>query len=72
MIRQHSTTLNTKCMLIPSMSQDFEQFWTNFIFAIKRATQLCQLELFRCPTNVVQECIVALPQLSVFNSSSIM
>lgn len=70
-IRQNSTMLNTKNMFIPTKYRDSILFWQNFSHAIKRATNLRVLELYKCPTNVIQDCIIALPQLTVFNGASI-
>lgn len=71
-VKKGTTTLNAKGMLMPSEFNEFENFWTNFISEIKRATLLCKLKLSKCPINVVQECINTLPQLSVLSAPSIM
>lgn len=71
LFKQSSITLNTRNMLMPTDLQDLEIFWKNFTLAIKKVTTLNELELHRCPINVVKECILALPRLSVFIASSI-
>lgn len=71
LIQKQSITLDTRRMLIPYKALDFENFWASFCYGIKNATQLHELELYRCPVNVVHECMAALPQLSVLNASSI-
>lgn len=58
-------------MLLPPNVQDFEQFWAQFSQAIKSATSLEVLELYRCPVNVVSEVMSLLPQLTILNAISI-
>lgn len=67
---KRSITLNTSHMLIPTELQDVNNFWKKFSLAIKKVTTLNELVLNRCPINVVQECMLVLPRLSVFNAIS--
>lgn len=70
-IRQGSTALNSRSMLVPYRLHDFDKFWINFTIAIKKATKLYELELYKCPINVVHECILTLPQLTILIASTI-
>ncbi|XP_050538349.1 uncharacterized protein LOC126903861 isoform X4 [Daktulosphaira vitifoliae] len=64
-------SLDTRRMLIPTKTDDFESFWLKFSASIKKAKKLRVIELYRCPTHVVEDAIYALPQLAVLNSTSI-
>lgn len=68
--RRGSVTLDTRRMLIPSKMDEFESFWLKFAKALKRANKLKVIELYRCPTHVVEDAIYSLPQLSVLNAIS--
>lgn len=71
-IHDHATvTLDTRRMFIPSKPEDFNKFWLEFTIALKKAQQLKCLELYRCSSNVVEDTIYSLPQLTVLNATSI-
>ncbi|CAH1720874.1 unnamed protein product [Aphis gossypii] len=69
--QQLTHTLDTRRMLIPSKVEEFEDFWLNFSKAMKRAQKLKLIELYRCPTHVVEDIIYSLPQLEELNATSI-
>lgn len=69
--RQGTEVLDTRRMLIPSKLDDFDSFWLCFSAAIKKAKNLKNIELYRCPTHVVEDTIYALPQLVILNATSI-
>lgn len=69
--QQITHTLDTRRMLIPTKVEDFEDFWLNFSKAMKRAQKLKLIELYRCPTHVVEDIIYSLPQLEELNATSI-
>jgi len=69
--QQITHTLDTRRMLIPSKVEEFEDFWLNFSKAMKRAQKLKLIELYRCPTHVVEDIIYSLPQLEELNATSI-
>lgn len=66
-ISKSTVSFDTRRMLIPM--SDNEHFWLSFIQAIKRANQLKTIELYRCPTRVVELIIHFLPQLEVLNAT---
>lgn len=69
--KQGSISLDSRRMLIPIKIEEFEDFWLKFSLAIKKATKLEIIELYRCPINVVQDVIQSLPQLVILNATSI-
>lgn len=69
--QQRTNTLDTRRMLIPTKVEEFESFWLRFAIAMKRAQQLKFIELYRCPTHVVEDIIYSLPQIEVLNATSI-
>ncbi|XP_025203764.1 uncharacterized protein LOC112600685 isoform X1 [Melanaphis sacchari] len=69
--QQRTDTLDTRRMLIPVKIEEFENFWLNFAKAMKRAQKLKFIELYRCPTHVVEDIIYSLPQLEILNATSI-
>jgi len=69
--QQNTCTLDTRRMLIPTTIEFYEDFWLNFSKAMKRAQKLKLIELYRCPTHVVEDIIYSLPQLEEFNATSI-
>ncbi|XP_060849581.1 uncharacterized protein LOC132928718 isoform X3 [Rhopalosiphum padi] len=68
---QRTDTLDTRRMLIPIKVEEFENFWLHFSKAMKRAQKLKFIELYRCPTHVVEDIIYSLPQIEVLNATSI-
>ncbi|XP_025418801.1 uncharacterized protein LOC112689348 isoform X3 [Sipha flava] len=68
---QGTVSLDSRRMLMPSKVDEFENFWLRFSIAIKKATKLKTIELYRCPTHVVEDIIYSLPQLSVLNATSL-
>ncbi|XP_026805542.1 uncharacterized protein LOC113548713 isoform X3 [Rhopalosiphum maidis] len=68
---QRTDTLDTRRMLIPIKVDEFENFWLHFSKAMKRAQKLKFIELYRCPTHVVEDIIYSLPQIEVLNATSI-
>lgn len=68
---QGTVFLDTRRMLIPSKNDEFDSFWLRFSSAMKKANKLKNIELYRCPTHVVEDAIYALPQLVVLNATSI-
>jgi len=68
---QRTDTLDTRRMLIPTKVDEFENFWLRFSKAMKRAQKLKFIELYRCPTHVVEDIIYSLPQIEVLNATSI-
>ncbi|XP_022168190.1 uncharacterized protein LOC111032231 isoform X4 [Myzus persicae] len=69
--QQRTDTLDTRRMLIPVKVEEFESFWLRFSKAMKRAQKLKTIELYRCPTHVVEDIIYSLPQIEILNASSI-
>jgi len=69
--QQRTETLDTRRMLIPVKVEEFENFWLHFSIAMKRAQKLKFIELYRCPTHVVEDIIYSLPQIEILNASSI-
>ncbi|KAL4122588.1 hypothetical protein QTP88_014889 [Uroleucon formosanum] len=69
--QQRTDTLDTRRMLIPVKIEEFESFWLRFAIAMKRAQKLKFIELYRCPTHVVEDIIYSLPQIEVLNATSI-
>lgn len=70
-IHKHGTVaLDTKRMLIPTKVEEFEKFWMEFTMALKKAQQLKCIDLYRCPTHVVEDTIYSLPQLTILNATS--
>lgn len=68
---QCSVAMDTRRMLIPTQISEYESFWLRFAKAMKRAKRLKVIELYRCPTHVVEDAIYSLPQLEVLNAISI-
>lgn len=68
-ISKSAVAIDTRRMLIPSQTSDNEHFWLSFVQAVKRANQLKTIELYRCPTHVVEYSIQFLPQLEVLNAT---
>ncbi|XP_026806541.1 uncharacterized protein LOC113549442 [Rhopalosiphum maidis] len=69
--QQRTNTLDTRRMLLPVQIDEFKNFWLHFSKAMKRAQNLKFIELYRCPTHVVEDIIHSLPQLEVLNATSI-
>ncbi|XP_060843940.1 uncharacterized protein LOC132923945 [Rhopalosiphum padi] len=69
--QQRTNTLDTRQMLIPVKVDEFKNVWLHFSKAMKRAQKLKFIELYRCPTHVVEDIIHSLPQLEVLNATSI-
>lgn len=69
--RQCSVSLDTRRMLIPTSLLEFNNFWYCFAVALKKATKLKAIELYRCPPHVVEDTIYSLPQLALLNATSI-
>ncbi|XP_026816770.1 uncharacterized protein LOC113556173 [Rhopalosiphum maidis] len=69
--QQRTYTLDTRQMLIPINDDEFKNFWLHFSKAMKRAHKLKFIELYRCPTHIVEDIIHSLPQLEVLNATSI-
>ncbi|XP_060847694.1 uncharacterized protein LOC132927220 isoform X2 [Rhopalosiphum padi] len=69
--KQKTDTLDTRQMLIPVKVDELKKFWLLFSKAMKRAQKLQFIELYRCPTHVVEDIIHSLPQLEVLNATSI-
>lgn len=67
-IKRETVSLDTRCMLLPK--DNLEGFWLSFCKELKRATELKTIELYRCPTHVVEELINVMPQLKVLNANS--
>lgn len=68
---QSTVSLDTRRMLIPAPYGDYEQFWLFFVKALTKAKKLKVIELYRCPTYVVEEVLNELPQLEILNATSI-
>ncbi|XP_026806402.1 uncharacterized protein LOC113549344 [Rhopalosiphum maidis] len=69
--QQRTDMLDTRKMSIPVQIDEFKNFWLHFSKAMKRAQKLKFIELYRCPTHVVEDIIHSLPQLEVLNATSI-
>ncbi|XP_026818447.1 uncharacterized protein LOC113557236 isoform X2 [Rhopalosiphum maidis] len=69
--QQRTDMLDTRQMLIPVKVDEIKKFWLLFSKAMKRAQKLKFIELYRCPTHVVEDIIHSLPQLEVLNATSI-
>ena len=71
-IQKHKTiSFDSRGMVVPSKVEDMERFWAQFSHAIKSATSLEVLALYRCPVNVISEVMHLLPQLTKLNATSI-
>lgn len=70
-VKQDTISIDTKRMLIPSKNDSYIQFWLSFANAIKTANQLKAIELYRCPTHVIEDIIYSLLELKILNASSI-
>lgn len=70
-IKHQSVAIDTRRMLIPTQINEYESFWLRFSNATKRAKNLTTMELYRCPTHVIEDAIYSLPQLEVLNAVSI-
>ena len=71
-IQKHKTiSLDSRGMLVLSKVEDIVHFWAQFIQAIKSATSLEVLALYKCPVNVISEVMHLLPQLTKLNATSI-
>jgi len=68
-IKRNTVSLDTRGMLIPM--DNLEEFWLSFCKELKRANKIKTIELYRCPTHVVEDLIYSLPQLKVLNANSI-
>lgn len=66
-----TVTLNTRRMLLPTKFEEIEMFWHDFITALEKAQKLKCIELYRCPSYIVEKTISLLPQLTVLNVTSI-
>lgn len=68
---QGTVLLDTRRMLISDKTDEFESFWLRFCKEVKRANKITNIELYRCPTHVVEDILYSLPQLKVLNATSI-
>lgn len=58
-----SISMDTRYMFIPQEINENKKFWLCFANAIQKAKKLKTIELYRCPTHVVEDTIKSLPQL---------
>lgn len=69
---RNTMSLCTRDMILPTIINEFHDFWTNFNKAIKKANKLQIIYLFMNPPVVVENILETLPQLKVLHALSIM
>lgn len=60
--------LDTRYMFIPRDICGYNDFWLCFSNAIQKAKKLISIDLYRCPTYVVEHTSRSLPQLQVLQA----
>lgn len=68
---QGTVLLDTRRMLMSEKSGEFENFWLRFCKDVKRANKITNIELYRCPTHVIEDILYSLPQLTILKATSI-
>lgn len=68
---QGTVLLDTRRMLISDKTVEFNNFWFSFCKNIKRANNITNIELYRCPTHAIEDILYSLPQIKVLNATSI-